>query len=252
MHLKSNFCVGPGISWPQPTEKYLSLICIHKESNPPSVSTQDLVLQLLPQQTLNQPPCKVQNVNIFCKTEEKAQWLPHSVLACCRQVKPTFLIFLARTAASRGSANPGEPSTNTPAIVIALSPKGGKALGGSGSAKAALGSSSLVKHTACKQALPHRIPQAEDMKNWLASRKLVLLSCGSKSQQERKKETKYLTKDQRKENVLTHKGELPGTWFLRFSIFEECYSTLLGQVRHVTCPEVMQLLSYQRGDSSEA
>jgi len=59
MHIKSNFCVGPGASWPQPTEKYLTLIHIHKESNPPFVSTQDSVLQLLPQQTLNQTHCKV-------------------------------------------------------------------------------------------------------------------------------------------------------------------------------------------------
>lgn len=49
-----------------------------------------------------------------------------------------------------------------------------------------------------------------------------------------------------KGNVLTHKGELPGSWFLRFVIFEACYFTFLGQVRHVTYLEVVQLLSRQR------
>lgn len=84
------------------------------------------------------------------------------------------------------------------------------------------------------------------MKNWLSSRKLVLLSYGSKRQEERERKTKYLTNHRRKGNVLTHKGELLGTWFFRFAIFEGCYSTFWGQVRHATCLEVTQFLSHQR------
>lgn len=84
------------------------------------------------------------------------------------------------------------------------------------------------------------------MKNWLAFRKLVSLSYGNKRQEERKRETKYLRNHQRKGNVLTQKGEFPGTLFLWFVIFEARYFTFLGQVRCVTCLEVMQLLSHRK------
>lgn len=45
---------------------------------------------------------------------------------------------------------------------------------------------------------------------------------------------------------MTHKGELPGLWILRFMIFAALHPALLGQIKHMTYLEVMWLPSCQR------